>query len=339
MKPKTKYSLVNNGQIEFGTFDSPIKNVNYLDARICKIKLPRFIKCQRLKEFQAFMGGDENYFFLAALVTTKITALAQIRVYDIKNNKQYVLEKKLFPFKIKTPNNILDSINSYKGKGVSICFENKLNENVIRVKLSVHNRTDFPNLSVDVTGDYTNFEHQVVSIPFSDKTGMYSHKGITRMQGFMFIDKEKIDFLPENSFFCTDDHKGFYPYHMKWDWLSSAFIKDKKLYGLTLTKNQSIDSDKFNENALWIDGKRHSLPSVKFKREQSVVSVTDKEGTIDLKFTTKVDHQVKVNVWPIIKINYNGPFGVLNGKIILSDKSEIVFDNTMAFSEQQYVRC
>lgn len=339
MKIKTKDSLVKNGQIEFGTFSTPIENVNLLDAKICKTNLPKFLKNIRLKEFQAFMGGDENYFFLAALFSTKISALAQIRVYDLKNDKHYLFEKKLLPFRVNIPNNIIDSGNSFNSKKMSICFENKLKENQIRVKVSTPKRKNKPAIEIDVTGNYENFDHQIVSIPFSDKTGMYSHKGITRMQGSISIDETKHNFLPENGFFCTDDHKGFYPYQMRWDWVSSAFIKGDKLYGLNLTLNQSIDKEKFNENALWINGKRLSLPAVYFKRESNKVFVTDKDGLIDLEFTGNVEHNIKINIWPLIKIDYKGPFGTLKGKIVLPDNEQIIFNNSFAFSEQQYIRC
>ena len=61
-----------------------------------------------------------------------------------------------------------------------------------------------------------------------------------------------------------DDHKGFYPYVMQYDWVTGmGYSQEGKLQGFNLTDNQVRDHERFNENCLWLDGKNVSTPTYK----------------------------------------------------------------------------
>ncbi len=336
---KTKPRLVEKGKIEFGTFYCPIENVNLIDAKIAPgLGLPKWLKSLRLKEFQAFQGGDGRYFFNVALFNAKVSAFAQIRVFDIVKEKHYIYEKKLLPAQLKVPNNVLNSNNFFKGGGIDIRMENRLSEDYIKVVFEGSAKGDMPALKAEVVGHFDGTDHLVASIPFAENRGMYAHKGIVPMTGKLEIDGEVYEFKKESSFFFADDHKGYYPYVLKWDWIAAAFVSDKGLIGFSLTDNQSIDSNKYNENAIWINGKLTKLPAIKFTRENNQWWIKDSQGMINLCFIPKYPKRVKLNLGLLGSTDYEGPFGYVSGMIQLPDET-IEVDEVFAFAEKQYIRC
>jgi hypothetical protein len=58
-----------------------------------------------------------------------------------------------------------------------------------------------------------------------------------------------------------DDHKGYYPCVMKYDWITAlGYAGNGRLVGFNLTDNQVQDHEKYNENCLWLDGKMYPRP-------------------------------------------------------------------------------
>ncbi|MCP4442873.1 MAG: DUF2804 domain-containing protein [Aureispira sp.] len=339
MSISTKEQLVNDGKIEFGFFQEPIENVNLIDARISSlVKIPKFLKNLRLKEFQAFQGGDENYFYNIALFNAKLMGFAQIRILDIKNKKQYLYEKQVNPLQLRIPNNILNSTNAYKSKDFSVHIENRLRDEYIKISFSAKGEKGLPDVEGSITGDFKNCDHMVVSVPFAENRGMYAHKSIIPMSGFLNLGSDRHRFEKDQSFFMTDDHKGFYPYVMKWDWITAAFVKNGKVYGLNLTKNQSIDNERHNENGVWIDGKLHRLPGIHFYRSDNVWRIKDQNDRIHLTFQPMYPNVVKINLGPLGKSDYEGPFGTVSGTVKLDNGEVVSFKKVCAFAEKQYIR-
>lgn len=335
----TKPQLVTNRQIEFGTFHQPIENVNLIDAKTnLKFSTPRWWRNLRLKEFQAIQGGNERFFYNIALFNAKLSAFAQVRVFDILQEKHYVYEQQLMPTQLDIPNDVLNSVNSFSNKKIDIRIENKLRENRITVKFKVLKNKEMPAIEGQVHGSFTNSEHLVVSVPFGENHGMYAHKNIVPMHGFLRINKEHYEFKKKQSFFILDDHKGYYPYRLKWDWITAAFINEQGIIGLNLTKNQSIDNEKYNENALWIKGKIHRLPGVIFTRHQDIWEIKDAQGKVNLKFQALYPKDVKINLGPLGASDCEGPFGRVSGTVLI-DNEPITFTNIFAFAERMYIRC
>jgi len=336
---QTKAQLVTNRQIEFGTFHQAIETVNLIDAKTNpNFPTPRWWRNLRLKEFQAVQGGDERFFYNIALFNAKLSAFAQVRVFDILQEKHYVYEQQLIPTQLNIPDNVLNSINSFSNKKIDIRIENKLRENRITVKFKVLKNKEIPAIEGQVHGNFTNSEHFVASVPFGENHGMYAHKNIVPMHGFLRINEDHHEFKKKQSFFILDDHKGYYPYRLEWDWTTAAFIDERGLIGLNLTKNQSIDGEKYNENALWLGGKIHRLPAITFDRNGDIWTIKDKQGRVNLTFHALYPKAVKINLGPLGASDCEGPFGRVSGDVFI-DNQKITFDNIFAFAERMYIRC
>ena len=302
--------LVEGGRVQFGTFDGPFERVNALDAEVLSgWPVPRALKSLRLKEWEAFQLGTDRWFVCVALFDAKLLALAQIKIYDRERREKVLFEKKLPPWAFALPDNMLDSAVEYAGGDVRIRFRNRLAEGYVEIEL------DAPDVEASITAHADAAPPQVVSIPFGQNHGMYSHKCLMPASGSMRVRGHDVVLDRDEAFIFVDDHKGYYPYEMKWDWLTAAGRRrDGTLVGFNLTRNQSIAQDDHNENCIWVDGALELLPPVTFERTDDVWRVRDDAGSIDVEFHVEMPSRVDLDAL-VVRSRYSGPFGSVRGNI------------------------
>src|SRR5690606_2486000 len=212
------------------------------------LPVPRPLRALRLKEWQAFQLGNPRYFIVVALFNAKLLALAQVKIYDREQRRKYLFEHKLPGWALRAPRNLLDSQMSWSGTGASIRFVNNLAADRIDISFDIAERPDMPGLSGTVTADAHGCEPEFVSIPFADNRGMYSHKGCLALTGELRLGDQAIVFTRADSLLLMDDHKGYYPAVMRWDWVTGGGFDDRgRRIGFNLTRNDSIDPVNYNE--------------------------------------------------------------------------------------------
>lgn len=327
------------GRVRFGTFSGPIADTNLIDARPWALALPRPLRALRLKEWQAFQFGSPRWFVAVALFDAKIMALAQVKVFDRETHRKFVFERKLAPWALHAPRNVIDSTMAHSG----LRFRNELGRDRIAIELDIPASAAMPRLRGVVVTDAAGCESQVVSIPFAATRGMYSHKCCMRAEGELALGDEALVFSPRDSFAFLDDHKGYYPYVMRWDWVTGGGVDGQgRMIGFNLTRNDSIDPARYNENCVWVDGKLHLLPEIRFARRAGeagpeVWQVRDDAGAVEVDFVIEVDGHVKVNAL-VVESRYRGPFGHVRGTIKAGGE-RIVLDGLFGMGEDFHLRC
>jgi len=141
-----------------------------------------------------------------------------------------------------------------------------------------------------------------------------------------------------------DDHKGYYPYVMRWDWVTSA-TRDAggRALGFNLTRNQCRDPARFNENCAWIDDRIGRLPVVAFERERAREPgerwrIRDRDGRVELAFEPTVPGDVRINAM-VIESRYRGPFGRFVGRLEPEGLPPIEVDDWFGMGEEFWLRC
>ena len=138
-----------------------------------------------------------------------------------------------------------------------------------------------------------------------------------------------------------DDHKGYYPYEMKYDWVTSAgFDRANRFVGFNLTHNQVKDHERYNENCLWIKGEMIPLPPVKVQRPQGVMGtwiIKDEYGVVDLTFTPEFDGRIEMD-FKVFETKYYAPYGSFKGYIRADVSEKIVFDGFFGMGEKKYIK-
>ncbi len=335
------FDLVTQGQIQFGCFDDSIKNLNFSDTkRPFGFPVPKLFKYMRLKEWQAMQLGNENYFILIALYNAKALSVNQFILYDKEKKQIYKYERQTPFWFTKIARNMQNGLSRYEDKNFRIEILSNLKDKTIKVKVNIRKYKNLPDIAAEFKVNYKkeSYAPLVVSIPFGKNRGMYSYKNLERMEGAVYLNDFEIDFKQENSFCIIDDHKGYYPYNMKYDWVTGAGFIGNELYGFNLTDNQSINPEQFNENAFWNAGKLYLLPPVKFYRNnENEWYISDKYGMIDMYFTPVVENNLKFN-FGIIKADYSGPFGTFKGFIKYAPGKKIETDIFFGMGEKKIIR-
>jgi hypothetical protein len=337
-------SLVTGGKFNFGTFKTQFRNVNPLEAKKpLGFWMPRAFLNFRLKEWQAFQLGNERWFILVVLYNAKISALTQFIAYDRETRTRYHFEKMLPSWIVKVPASIWDSDQNYRDKHNFIQIVSQLGKGRFYINAKIGHARRLP----DIEAHFETFHEEglvepiVVSIPLGENRAIYSHKCLMPMQGSMSIGNEKVTFLKGKSFALIDDHKGYYPYVMKYDWVTAAAYDDeKRLIGFNLTDNQSVDSARYNENCLWVNGKLNLLPPVKFTRPYGAMGdwkIKDEYGMVDLLFKPVSMGEINMNLL-FLKVKYRGPFGYCNGFIKDASGNRIDVNGYFGMGEEKYVR-
>ncbi|MFV8754897.1 DUF2804 domain-containing protein [Nannocystaceae bacterium ST9] len=328
------------GKIHFGTFAGPIADTNLIDAKPWSLNVPRPLRAMRLKEWQAFQFGDSRWFFAVALFNAKLIALVQVKVYDRANKRKYVYERKLPGWALDAPRNMLHSQMQY---GELMLFFNRLDNDNFEIDLDIPAGPTMPRLRGSVSIYAEACEPQVVCIPFAENRGMYSHKACMQLDGLIDLGADTIELERADSFALMDDHKGYYPYVMRWDWVTGGGVDARgRRIGFNLTRNDSIDPARYNENCVWIDGRLHLLPPVRFTRRPElspeIWEVRDEAGEVAVDFVIELDGHVKVNAL-IVESRYRGPFGIVRGFVLGPGGERVELDGLFGMGEDFHLRC
>lgn len=332
---------------KFGRFRTAPLRTNLLGAPYNG--LPRCARWARLKEWQAVQLSTPELFINLALFDAKLMSLVQVKIYDRARGEKYVFERQLPPGQMRIADSLYHSKNAYDGPGALLCFDNHIEDQRIHVVLDVaqgepvRSGKHRPRISGRFSLHYDLGAPQIVSQPFASG-GMYSHKGMFPVSGYLALGDQRIDLAPSSSLALLDDHKGYYPYVMRWDWLTSAKVCDDGVpRGFNLTRNQCSEPERYNENCVWEGDRVGALPPVQFERQRRGQSteqwrVTDREGRVDVLFTPSVPGDVRVNAL-VIESRYRGPFGNIEGHLAPFGLPELELSGWFGMGEEFYLRC
>ena len=336
------YSAVSNGRCNMGTYNGAIQNVNLREThRPLGFAAPAIIKNSRLKEWQAFQFVNDDWFMCAAVYNTKTLGTAIIMAYNRAEARMYRYEHKAPFWKLKVANGLFGTRSYYRHKNLSIEIENDLEGQRFALRFSAQNLSGLPALAGElVTKAVT--EPIVIVQPFAKNRPLYSYKTLMRAVGSISFNGQTTQVAENKGCVIIDDHKGFYPTLMHYDWVTAlGYSPEGVLQGFNLTDNQIQEPDKYNENCLWHKGTMHPLPPVKISRPQGVDNtwlISDQYGTVDLRFTPLADVPVKVKILGLSLVDYHGPTGELTGHIVGADGARVSFDHFIGMGEQKAVR-
>jgi hypothetical protein len=332
--------LVDGGRVELGRFHGPPPRANLTDARVGR--WPRALRRLRLKEWQALQVATPRFFLNLALFDARLMALRQVKIYDRVRRVKHLHERRLPPGALCIADQLLDSINKHADRGGHLAFHNRWGDGALDVDLELAAVAHAPAIRAAFTLHLDRGAPQIVSLPFA-RGSMYSAKGMFPVSGELVIDGERHELATTDTLALLDDHKGYYPWVMEWDWLTSATFVDGEACGFNLTRNQVRDPAQYNENCVWRGGRVGRLPAVTFERERiggpdERWRVRDRAGRVDVVFEPTVAGDVKVNA-VIVRSKYRGPFGTIRGRLEADGLPPLTLDDWFGMGEAFWLRC
>ncbi|MBN2540063.1 MAG: DUF2804 family protein [Bacilli bacterium] len=334
---KTPESFVDaSGKPYYGTFLSPFPNLNLLDFKPKK-PLRRIFNKFRLTQWQATEVKTKNGIFLMAIYRFGLLNIHLVMFYDKDSNHFRVWNHTALFLNKSVPAKSLfnGSKAEYRSKKHYSEIINRYEEGFA----SVFGRTENKKSGL-IEYDFRlkqRSKPSIVSIPIKEKYPLYTEKDLFDFEGSIKIDG--VEMIDGSTFAIIDDHRGYYPRHSGYDWVTCFGEKtfDSKLmpFGLNLTEfRMNPDPKRFNENGYLDNTKFHFLPNVSFTKKAERITITD-GSQVHLEFTTLSTHKISLNLL-LFKIDYQLHIGLLNGTVHSADHQQIVFDNDLALSEYRY---
>lgn len=340
--PTPKSLIDENGQVVFGTFDKEFEMMQLTKANHPVHALfPNFLNKSRLTLWEASEIHLEQGVLLSVVCDMTIFGMILYVFYD-KRTKKVTSWSTNLPSKktVIAPNLLNGSIAEAKTEEASVQYVNHFEQGKSSLKGhfnskkagSLEVQIDFERLSLPC----------VVSIPFGKNKPLYSQKDFFKITGYIVVNGERME-TSGASTGVIDDHRGYYPYRMHYDWVTTmgkTIIDGKESFiAFNLTRNQSINQEDYNENLIWLEGKTSLLPPVNFERnpEDTVWTIKDEHDMVNLTFDVR-DKFLMIAKPLVILIDYHVAFGEIKGYIRDTTGKKYVLDGMMGMGEDKTMR-
>ncbi len=305
--------------------------------------LPRFVKNLRLKEWRDFQFGDERWFFFTALYDAKIASLAMFHAWDRETKRRWSVQRIIPGSVFSFGETLSGSRIAYRGSRTFIellCEFDKGFAQVAVLRNSRDPRKRFSGKFRFAYGEKTSASESVC-LPLGMNRAMYSTKTFMPLEGEFSAEGQTHQIRGSAAMGILDDHKGFYPWRMRYDWVSGFGLDPKgRRIAFNLTDNQVRDQVKFNENCLWINNRTWPLPPIRVTRPHGHGSewiIQDTEGMVDLIFVPEVRNDIEFRLG-LIDTDFHGPFGSFRGVIKNGEGERVQAEDLYGAGIQKYLR-
>jgi len=337
----TPHDLVVNGQAIFGTFDEPIPNMNLLDSiRPAGGLVPHFMNRLRLTTWEAFeINMDEGSLVSAVYNLNSLIGFSVFVWFDKATKKISNWVNFVPASKCDVAPNLINSTTKLSTGKSFLQIDNTFQDGTCHARGNAANRKS-GEFSYDMKATRLS-PPSVVNIPFGPNKSLYSEKDFFSGEGFVKINGKTYK-SNKNTVCIVDDHKGYYPFHAHYDWLTTmgrCKIGGKEKYlAINFTRNQSINQDEYNENILWLEGVSAPIPPVNFRHiDRMTWHVTDDYGTVDVIFHIDDIFPMMVHLG-LVDISYILPFGTISGFVKDIKGKKYVVDGMTGIGEDKTTR-
>ncbi len=349
----TPASIVDeNGKVQYGTFDKPFPKLNLMDAlKPCGPRMPDCMKRGRLTEWEAFeVNMDEGALISAVYIMGPIGF--SIFVWYDKATQKVSAWRNFVPVKrSKVASQLVDDY-CYLKTGSS---EFRIDNDFLNGKASAKGYTKFGKRTFEMDVQFERVSPLANGVmPLArNKDGsfrnpLYSEKDFFKATGYITVNGKKY-VTNERSVGIIDDHKGYYPYKMHYDWLTTMgktiIDGEEKYFAFNLTRNQSVEQDNYNENVIWLEGESYPMPPVVFKhkdgkrkaKEWNVVDEATGGKIVNVTYTIGDAFSMPIHVLAV-DVYYVLSYGTVKGFVTDPNGKKYVVDGMVGIGEDKSTR-
>lgn len=343
----TPLHMVENGKCVFGTFDKEFQTMDLLGIDN-PTSAPDCFKRMKLTLWEAVEVHLEEGLLLSACCDMGIFGQVMNLFYDKRKKKVYSWAVKIPSKNTAVADNLLNgSATMAEGKHLFIKCTNDLQDNRCHLQGWQEGKPGRVEYDFRLT---RLSEPSVVSIPLEDPAvrhrPVYTQKDFFRCSGWLKINGETFH-ATETSTAIVDDHKAYYPRKSHFDWLSTMGVNEtdgeKKWFAFNLTRNQSADQEKYNENLIWLENATSLLPPVTFTRDVPTLKfkdgakwfVQDEHDMVNITFHVHDIFRMVTHAKPLVNIEYFVAFGELEGYVRDESGKKYILDGMVGIGEDK----
>ncbi|MGN1042968.1 MAG: DUF2804 domain-containing protein [Christensenellales bacterium] len=363
--PTPKSIVKPDGSCEFGTFDKEFEEMDFVKLKR-PTALPQCFNRLKLTLWQATEVHLKHGVLLAVVCDMGIFGKTFNVFYDKRTHNVYSWDTNLSSKEtIIAPNLINGAISEAHTPVSFVKYVNNFQDGRCDISgkhegkclVTVPNEKKEASKSIKENYGEGTIEYEfslkrlslpcVASIPFSTTRPrpLYSQKDFFKAEGRLVINGEEM-LSDGDTVAIVDDHRGYYPRRAHYDWVTTMgkcnINGEEKFLAFNLTRNQSIDQDKYNENILWLEGKTSILPPVKFTRtvesadfkNYSEWIIKDEYDMVNLKFKVYGMNPMILHAL-VVNIDYYITYGELEGYLRDEDGNKYVLDGMLGMGEDK----
>jgi len=342
--PEAPETAVDDGTFRIGRYSGIFERANLLDARrLWHVEVPRWVKTWRLKEWRTILLGDRRWSFIATLYNAKLFSIAMFRAWDRVERRRFGFLRIVPGSMIHLGDRLSVSHSAYHGRHARLDFDFDLKGARAGVTVNWKPGHRIPGFHGEFLLDCSpkTMAASSVVLPLGLNRAIYSAKALVPMEGFFETTEGLSRFEGASASALFDDHKGYYPFRLKYDWVGGFGLDAKgRRVGLSLTGCAPRDTQRFTGNSLWIGNRLFPLPQVRLSRAEGYRGdwvIQDTEGLVDLVFTPQSQNDVSFHVG-ILESDWHGPFGSFKGFVKNGEGETVDASVLMGMGEERYLR-
>lgn len=328
------------GRVRFGVFDGPLRRIGLEHARLTLAgrQMPLLWSRLRLKRWQHIGLVLPDLFCGLAVVDAGHIRTSWCHVVDRIDGGHFE-HRRLGPLlDVAVADTLWDDACHARSKGYAIEIANRLEhgEHRISVEIAADKGRAAVRAQLTCRHDLARIQPLVVSLPVGDNRALYSHKVALPVEGTVQVGDKRFTADPDQAFAIWDVHQAHYPRHTFWRWATCAGRDAQgRALALNLTRNVNVDDARYNENALWIDGRIHHLGPATFElnpdRPLLPWRVATLDGAVELRFEPQGERFDDTRLG-VVQSVFHQPYGTFHGQVRLGE-AQIPIDGLFGVCE------
>ncbi len=311
------------GQVRFGVFDAPLRRVDLDETplRLGGVTAPDALARLRLKQWQHVGLVLPDAFVGLALVDAAYLRTTWCHVVDRRTGAHFEHRRMAPRLDMKIARELWDDTCHVRARGYRVEIRNHLERGEHLVSLDVAEARGRPAVRGELrcAHDLEAIEPLVVCLPVGPNRGMYSHKVALPLEGELSVGGEPVEVDAQSCFAIWDIHKAHYPRRTWWNWATFAG-RDSAGHALAmnLTRNVVKDDTRYNENAVWVEGRiqRPGPALFELDRERPLEPwrLRSACGRVDLEFRPEGERSENLRLG-LVKSVFHQPYGTFHGRV------------------------
>lgn len=317
---ETPERAVVDGQVQFGRFARPFRELNLLDAQ-CGIPRLGGLRRFRLKEWEHVALVHHDWYLSLAIVDVGFLVTSWLHLFDRRNHEAFEHVRKLPPGRFRAPANVWDHSGKIETRGYRVLVHNHLERQVHRFQIEVRGERSLPAVAGTLLlhEDPARTQPLVALLPLGPNRPMFTHKSACPASGLLEIGGERVEFTPDRNVGLLDYHKAYYPRNTFWRWATFATIDATgNLLGVNLTHNVIEDDTRFNENCIWHGNSISLVGAARFEVPKDPMrpwTIRTSDEAVDLELTPQGLRRERVNLG-LARSAYDQPYGLYCGTLV-----------------------
>ena len=334
---ETPDRAVVDGQVQFGRFARPFRELNLLDAQ-CGITQLCGLRQLRLKEWVHFGLIHPDWYVSMAVVDAGFLITSWLHLFDRQNRKAFEHVRKLPPWRFRAPANVRNHSAELKTHGYHVFVHNHVENQAHQLQIEVRAERSLPSVSGTVLlhEDPAWTQPLAAMLPLGPNRPMFTYKSACPFSGALEIAGQRVEFDPNRDAGLLDYHKAYYPRKTFWRWATFAtFDSSGNLLGVNLTHNVIKDDERFNENCIWHGNSLSLVGAARFeipKDPMQTWRIRTTDGAVELELTPQGLRHERVNLG-IAGSAYNQPYGLYSGTLVDSTGKRHTVEQAFGIAE------